>query len=45
MNTSSSVSSFAMPFLFPSHLEETAALHVKFLVNYLGSLRNAKKDR
>ena len=27
------------------HLEETAALHVKFLVNYLGSLRNAKKDR
>ena len=35
----------SMPFLFPSHLEETAALHVKFLVNYLGSLRNAKKDR
>ena len=33
----------SMPFLFPSHLEETAALHVKFLVNYLGSLRNAKK--
>lgn len=35
----------SMPFLFPSHLEETAVLHVKFLVNYLGSLRNAKKDR
>ena len=33
----------SMPFLFPSHLEETAALHVKFLVNYLGSLRNAKR--
>ena len=35
----------SMPFLFPSHLEETAALHVKFLVNYLASLRNVKKDR
>ena len=35
----------SMPFLFPSHLEETAVLHVKFLVNYLASLRNVKKDR
>lgn len=33
----------SMPFLFPSHLEETAALHVKFLVNYLGSLAQRKK--
>lgn len=33
----------SMPFLFPSHLEETAALHVRFLVNYLGSLAQRQK--
>ena len=34
-----------MPFLFPDYLEETAELHVKFLVNYLSSLRRGEKDR
>ena len=35
----------SMPFLFPDYLEETAELHVKFLVNYLSSLRRGEKDR
>ena len=29
----------SMPFFFQAHLEETAELHVRFLVRYLASLR------
>ena len=35
----------SMPFLFPEHLEETAALHVKFLVKYLAVLHRRGKGR
>ena len=35
----------SMPFLFPEHLDETAALHVRFLVGYLSELHRRAKDR
>ena len=35
----------SMPFFFPAHLEETAELHVKFLVRYLASLRGGQESR
>ena len=35
----------SMPFLFPDHLDETAALHVRFLVGYLSELHRRAKDR
>ena len=35
----------SMPFLFPDYLNETAALHVRFLVGYLSALRGRAKDR
>ena len=35
----------SMPFFFPDCLEETAELHVRFLVRYLSSLRRLEKDR
>ena len=35
----------SMPFLFPDYLEETAELHVRFLVEYLSVLHRQEKDR
>ena len=35
----------SMPFLFPDYLEDTAALHVRFLVEYLSNLHHREKDR
>ena len=35
----------SMPFLFPDSLDETAALHVRFLVGYLSELHRKAKDR
>ena len=35
----------SMPFLFPDYLDETAELHVRFLVKYLSQLHHQAKDR
>ena len=35
----------SMPFLFPDYLEETAELHVRFLVKYLSSAAEHQAER